>query len=122
LGKARSYYGLEKYEEAAKSLRENMQKFPTSESAMDTQFMLSVILTTQANATMKAATVAGENKEAEAAYKEAKELLLAIIKERTRPDLAVMNDAQFQLGEMLASRGNAMPKGEAQDKTFYEAL
>ncbi|HZJ15363.1 MAG TPA: outer membrane protein assembly factor BamD, partial [Chthoniobacteraceae bacterium] len=120
LGKARSYYGLEKFEEAAKPLRENMQKFPTSESALDTQFMLSVILTTQANATTRAATVATENKQADAAYDEAGKLLRDIIAKRT--DLAVMNDAQFQLGEMLASRGNAMPKSEAQDKVFYEAL
>jgi TolA-binding protein len=122
LGKARSFYGLEKYDDAAKSLRENMQKFPSSESALDTQFMLSVILTTEANALMKTATVGAENKQADAVYDEAEKLLRDIIKERSRPDFAVMNDAQFQLGEMLVARANAMPKGDAQDKTLYKAL
>ncbi len=119
LGKARSLYGLEKYEDAVVPLRANIQKFPTSESALETQYMLALILNTQANETMRKATTEGEDKSAVAAYDESEKLLREIVGKRT--DLAMMNDAQFQLGEMLSARGSF--KGtQNKDAIFYKAL
>ena len=120
LGKARVYYFQEKYEEAAAALRQNVQRFPTSESALDTQYMLALVLATQANVTMKKATAEGEAQAATAAYDEAEKLLRDIINKRQ--DLALMNDAQFQLGEILAARGNYAEKGDVQNGILLKAL
>lgn len=119
LGKARALYFLEKFEEATQPLRANIQKFPTSESLLDNQFMLALILNTKANETIRKATVPGEEKTAIAAYDEAEGLLRDIIKKRT--DLAMMNDAQFQLGEMLSARGS-FSEPDKRDAIFYKAL
>ena len=81
--------------------------------------MLALILNTQGNETMRKATTEGEDKTAVAAYDEAEKLLREIVGKRT--DLAMMNDAQFQLGEMLAARGSF--KGtQNKDAIFYKAL
>ena len=119
LGKARSLYGMEKFEEAAVPLRANMQKFPGSESALETQYMLALILNTQGNETMRNVKAPGEDKAAIAAYDEAEKLLRDIVGKRT--DLAMMNDAQFQLGEMLSTRGS-FPTTQNKDAIFYKAL
>ena len=119
LGKARSLYFLEKFEEATQPLRVNLQKFPTSESALDSQYMLALILNTQADVTIRKATAPGEEKSAIVAYDEAEKLLRDIVVKRT--DLAMMNDAQFQLGEMLSARG-VFAEPEKRDAIFYKAL
>ncbi len=119
LGKARALYGLEKFVEATEPLRSNIQKFPTSESILDNQFMLALILDTQARETIRKATAPGEDKTAFTAYDEAEKLLRDIVMKRT--DLAMMNDAQFQLGEMLAARGSSTTP-DKRDAIFYRAL
>ena len=119
LVKARALFGLAKYEEAALPLRANLQKFPASESALETQYMLAYILTTQANETMRRAAAPGEDKPALTAYDEAEKLLREIVAKRV--DLALMNDAQFQLGEMLSARGS-FTAGPGKDPILYKAL
>ncbi len=119
LGKARALYLLEKYEDATKPLRTNLQKFPTSESALESQFMLALILNTQANESARAAANPAGDKAVSAAYDEAETLLRDIIAKRT--DLAMMNDAQFQIGEMLSARG-ANAAEDKRDAIFYKAL
>ena len=120
LGKARAYYGLENFDEAAKPLRTNIEKYPTSESAMDSQYMLALIQSTHGNEVMRKKTAPEEEKAATAAYEEAEKVFTGIIQKRT--DLAMMNDSQFQLGEMLASRGSYEEKGEKQDRILYRSL
>ena len=119
LGKARSLYFLEKFEEATQPLRTNLQKFPTSDSFLESQYMLALILNTSANETIRKATAPGEEKAAIVAYDEAEKLLREIISKRT--DLAMMNEAQFQLGEMLSARG-AFAEPDKRDAIFYKAL
>ena len=65
------------------------------------------------------ATAPGEEKLALVAYDEAEKLLREIVGKRT--DLAMMNDAQFQLGEMLYGRG-AFSEPDKRDAIFYKAL
>ena len=119
LGKARALYLLEKYDEATQPLRLNLQKFTASESVLDNQYMLALILNTKANETIRKSTVPGEEKPAFVAYDEAEKLLREIVAKRT--NLAMMNDAQFQLGEMLSARG-AFTDPDKRDAIFYKAL
>jgi TolA-binding protein len=116
-GKARAHYQLQQYELAANALRANLQRFPQSPSAQDTQFLLAVVLATQANVAMQKATA--KDPTADAAYEEALRLLADIIQKRT--DIALANDAQFQLGEILLSRSNFVT-GEAQQQFARRAL
>ena len=118
LGKARALFLLENYEEATKPLRVNLQKFPASEAALETQFMLALTLSTQGSETTFAAA-AGDEKKAAAAYDEAEKLLRDIVAKGT--DVALANDAQFQLGEMFASRGSALG-GAKKDEFLGRAL
>ena len=119
LGKARALYGLEKFEDAAVPLRTNLQKFPTSEAALETQAMLAQILKTQGDETLRHAAAPGDEKTAAAAYDEAEKLLRDIVAKGT--DLALMNDAQFQLGEMFAARGSA-PGAAKKDEFLSRAV
>ncbi|MDB6155385.1 MAG: repeat-containing protein, partial [Chthoniobacteraceae bacterium] len=116
-GKARALYSIEQYEGAAVALRANMQKFPQSPSIMDSQFMLAVVLGTLANTSLQHATA--PDPAAETAYQDATKLLGDIIGKRT--DIALANDAQFQLGEMLFLHGN-FEKKEAREPLLRRAL
>ena len=119
LGKARALYFLEQFQEATVPLRANLQKFPTSDSFLENQFMLALILNTEANVMTRKAATPEEKKAADAAYDEGEKLLRDIVQKRT--DLAMMNDAQFQLGEMLYERG-ASAEPAKRDAIFYKAL
>ncbi|MDQ3623019.1 MAG: tetratricopeptide repeat protein [Verrucomicrobiota bacterium] len=117
-GKARALYQIERYEDAAAALRVNMQKFPKSESALDNQFMLALVLATQANVSMRKATA--KDPTVDAAYTEAERLLSDIVQKRT--DLAVVNDARFQLGELFAARAGFAGQSEEKEKLSKRAL
>jgi TolA-binding protein len=116
-GKARALYANEQYEEAAAALRTNLQKFPQSPSLTDTQFMLALVLGTQANVSMQKATA--KDPTAIAAFDESVKILNSLLTRRT--DIAVANDAQFQLGEILFSRGN-FEQGDARAQFYRQAL
>ncbi|HEX5176081.1 MAG TPA: tetratricopeptide repeat protein [Chthoniobacteraceae bacterium] len=117
-GKARAHYQLQQYDLAANALRTNLQKFPQSASAQDTQFLLAVVLATQANVAMQKATA--KDPTADAAYDEALRLLADIIQKRT--DIALANDAQFQLGEILLARSNFAAGEQQQQQLARRAL
>ena len=116
-GKARALYANDRYEEAAATLRASLQKFPQSPSATDTQFMLALVLGTQANASMQKATA--KDPTAIAAFDESVKILNGLLARRT--DIAVANDAQFQLGEILLSRGN-FEQGDTRAQFYGQAL
>lgn len=115
-GKARALYSIQEFEQAAAALKLNLQQFPKSPSLLDTKYMLALVLGSQANADMQK----GAGVTAPAAYDEASQLLGDII--RAGSDIALKNDAQFQLGEMLASKGSATPDKEAKAKVLGNAL
>ena len=116
-GKARAHYQLQHYEQAAAALRSNLQKFPQSPSTQDTQFMLAVVLGTHANVAMQKLTA--KDPVADAAYEEAVRLLADIIQKRS--DVALANDAQFQLAELLFARSN-FATGAVQKQLARRAL
>jgi TolA-binding protein len=103
-GRALCSYQLANYEEAAKLLRANLTQFPRSESILDSQYLLALTIATQASVGM----LAGKAAEGASAYGEAEKLLRDIIQKRT--DIALANEAQFQLGELMAARGGFAEK------------
>ncbi len=116
--KALALYQLAKYDAAAAVLRGNMQKFAASPTVQDTQYLLALTIGTMANVAMQAAT--GENKAADAQYDEAEKFLRNIITKRQ--NLALANDAQFQVGELLLARGGYIAEKEKQVAVMNRAL
>lgn len=117
LGKARAFYSMQKFEDACVPLKLNLTKFPKSPSVLDTQFMLAMVLSTQGSVAMQKATA--KDPAADAAYDEAIKYLADIIRKNT--DMALSNDAQFQLGEVLSARGS-FDKSDAKKGLLKKAL
>ncbi len=117
-GKARAFYSIQQFEDAAPPLRENLKKYPQSTSVFDTEYMLAVVLGTQANVSMQKATA--KDPTADAAYDEAGRLLGDIIGKRS--DIALANSAQYQLGEMMAARGSFTDDAELKATILQRAL
>ena len=116
--KALALYQLGKYDAAATVLRASMQKFAASPTVQDTQYLLALTIGTMANVAMQNAP--GENKAADAQYDEAEKLLRDII--TTRKNLALANDAQFQVGELLLARGGFIADKDKQAAVMNRAL
>ncbi|MDP9290833.1 MAG: tetratricopeptide repeat protein, partial [Verrucomicrobiota bacterium] len=105
-GRALASYQIQKYDDAVAGLRGNLQRFSKSESILDSQYLLALTLATQANAASSSAA---------ALYDEAEKLLRDIVQKGT--DVALANDAQFQIGEVIFNRASMSAK--AARPTFY---
>ncbi len=116
-GRAVAYYQIARYADAARDLRQNVAGFPNSDTVLDSTFLLSLTVATQANlALSKDPHTPVETDAALKAYAEAERLLVDIIRKHT--DISLANDAQFQLGETLLAHASASP--EALRKGLYE--
>lgn len=116
-GRAVANYQIGQYPAAAKDLRQNVASFPTSDTVLDSTFLLSLTVATQANLGLsKENHTPADTDAALKGYTEAERLLGDIIKKRT--DLSLANDAQFQLGETLLAHAAASPA--AGQKALYE--
>ena len=117
-GKGLALYQLEKYDAAMEVLRANMAKFPQSPTIQDSQFLLALTLATVASQAMQkgAAADAGPAQQ----YDESEKLLRGII--TANQNLALINDAQFQLGELFLARGGFLQGDENKEKRteFFE--
>ena len=117
-GRALSCFQVAKYDEVATSLRTNLKQFPKSETVLESQFMLSLCLMTQGG--LAAQETPGEaNPKADAAFEEAQRLLTEIVTRRS--DIALLNDAQFQIGELLSNRARFSPP-EKKEAFYAKAL
>ena len=116
-GKALAFFQLQKYDEAAAPLRLNLQKFPQSETVQDSQFTLALVLGTEAVTALQKAPGAADPA-AMAKFDEGEKLLRDIV--TRQKNLALMNDAQFQLGEMLSARASFMDQEKEKDKRDAE--
>lgn len=100
--KAIALYQIARYDEAVAALRGNLQKFAQSPTILDSQYLLGLTLGTIANVAAEKATAPdptiGQN------YDEAERILRDIIAKRS--DIALLNDSQFQIGELLFGRGS----------------
>jgi len=115
-GRALCQFQLQKYADAVSGLRGNLQRFPRSETILDSQYLLALVLATQGATALQANandTTAG------ALLDEAEKLLKDIITQRK--DIALLNDAQFQIGELLFNRGMLGPK-EQQEIYWKRAI
>ena len=120
-GKALALYQLGKYDLAIEVLRANLAKFPQSPTVQDSQYLLALTLATIASNAMMKATAA--DPVADQQYDEAEALLRDIIAKNQ--NLALMNDAQFQIGELLLARGGFLTGEEnkaKQSEAFGKAL
>lgn len=103
--RALTTYQLGNYDEAVANLKSNLQKFPRSESIQDSQYLLALVLATQgANLLQKDPA----SSEGNAKFEEAEKTLRDIMAQNK--DLALMNDAQFQIAELLFNRGLLSPE------------
>ena len=119
-GRAVCAYQIARYDAAARDLRQNLASFGRSETILDSEFLLAITVATQANlANAKADKKPADTAAAIKGYQEAEKLLGDIIGKRT--DLALANDAQFQLGETVLAHAAAVPIAE-QPALFRNAL
>jgi TolA-binding protein len=119
--KALALYQLEKFDVAMDVLRGNMTKFAQSPTVQDSQYLLALTLATVASQAMVKATA--EDKTADAQYDEAEKLLRDIVTKNQ--NLALINDSQFQLGELLLARGGFLTGEDNKQKQtdfFAKAL
>jgi TolA-binding protein len=115
-GRARALLELGQDSAAEQNLRENLAQFASSDTILDSQDLLAVVLTTEASKSLR------EHENERAAmdkYKEALGYLADIIERGT--DASLANDAQFQIGEVLFNRGNT-EQGEAREKDLENAI
>ncbi|MEA3213782.1 MAG: hypothetical protein QOE70_6839 [Chthoniobacter sp.] len=120
-GKAIAFFQLKKYEEAVQALRTNLTKFAQSESIQDSQYTLALVLGADGVDALQKATA--PDPAAIAKLDEGEKVLRDIIGKGV--NLAVVNDAQFQLGEMLTARGtftDAEKQKELRTTIFKKAL
>lgn len=99
-------FQVAKYDDAITSLRNNLKQFPNSESILDSQFLLSLCLMTQGGI-LAQETPKTVNPAADVKFDEAQRLLSEIVTKRS--DIALLNDAQFQLGELFVTRALFAP-------------
>ncbi|MBS0659758.1 MAG: tetratricopeptide repeat protein [Verrucomicrobia bacterium] len=114
-GRAAAQYQIGNYPAAAEDLKANLAAFTgRSESYQDSQYLLALTFGTQGNF---AFSQQSDRAAATRAYLEAEKLLADIVAKRT--DLALANDAQFQLGEILLARA-ATAASEAERAPVYQ--
>jgi len=120
-GKSLVLFQLARYDEAIAALKANLTKFLQSPTVQDSEYLLG--LTMAAKATSEKQKPGPEAANADAEFDEAEKLFRDIIAKRQ--NVALMNDAQFQVGELLMGRAGFMEKPEEKkqrDETFNKSL
>ncbi len=109
-------YQIEKYEEVVKDAELNIQKFPQTATIAQTKNLLAIALATQGSLELGKG---GDKAKAFAFYKRAADLLREII--RDRRDIALYNEANFQLAEILFNQAGFSDETE-RAPLYQEAL
>src|SRR5262245_12975810 len=117
-GRAIAEYQLRKFDDAVKDLELNLQKFPQSGTGAKSKHLLAVTLATQGSALLVTGDTAAKSKAFEL-YKRATDYLREII--RKKEDVALINEANFQLGEILLNQAAHSPESE-RSNLYAEAL
>lgn len=109
--KAVAAFQMEEFDQAIAALRENLTKFPQSDSIFDSQYLLALAYMNKASVLAQAAQ--GQmTEEAGKLFGESERLLRDIIAKRV--DVALINDAHLQLGDLLSLRSSyAVPEKRA---------
>ncbi len=111
-------YQIKKYDDAIKDLELALQKFPNSGTIASSKNLLAGILAIQAGTELSRGDNADKAK-AFALYKRASGYLREIITKKE--DIAIINEANFQLGQILMIQAGFSPKNE-QGALYKEAL
>lgn len=120
-GRALNSLQLRNFDDAIKDLRANIQAFPNSPTIFDSKYLLA--LTLSSKAAMDISKGSYDRGSVEALYGEAEKILRDLIS--TRANLAVANDAAFQLGDLLIGRSallNPQTEGAERDRLLNEAV
>jgi len=111
-------YQTQKYDDTVKDLELNLQKFPQSNTLASSKNLLAITLATQGSLELSQASGAN-TATAFALYKRAADYLREIIKKKD--DIALINEANFQLGEILLNQSSSSPAAE-RPALYQEAL
>ena len=104
-GSAIASFQVGDYAAARTALETNLKRFPNSPGILDSQNLLALIFATEASKMLGAE--GADQQAAFALYTKSAGLLRAIIEKKT--DLALVNTAQFQLGEILLNEAAFAP-------------
>jgi TolA-binding protein len=104
------------FDEVVKDMESNIERFGQSPTVAASRNLLALALATQGSQILNKG---GDRREAFAYYDRAADLLRAIIRERR--DIALYNDSNFQLAEILFNKA-AYSDEEARQPIFAEAL
>ena len=104
-GSAIASFQIGDYAAAKTALDANLKRFPNSPSILESQNLLALIYATEGSKMLSAE--APDKQAAFALYAQSAELLREIIAKKT--DLALVNSAQFQLGEILLNEAAFAP-------------
>ena len=102
-------YQIRKYDDVVKDLELNLQKFPNSSTLPASKNLLAITLATQGSLELNKKDAAN-SAAAFALYKRATDYLREIIK--NKEDVALINDANFQLGEILFNQAVFSPEAD----------
>jgi TolA-binding protein len=107
--RALAQYQVENYDGAVRDLELNLQKFPQSATLSGTKNLLAVTLATVGSTRLMKGDASAKT-EAFGLYKRAADYLREIIKRKE--DFALINEANFQLGEILLNQAGFSPESE----------
>lgn len=105
-GSALASFQIADYEAAKKSLETNIQRFPASASIIESKNLLALVYATEGSRMLS--QEGANNQAAFDLYKKSADILRGIINEQA--DLALVNAAQFQLGEILLNEAAFAPE------------
>ena len=106
VGSAIASFQIGDYAGAKKMLEENIRRFDKSASIQESENLLALVLATEGSQML--AAEGGDKEAAFALYGKAAQLLRGIVSEKSDP--ALVNAAQFQLGEILLSEAAFAPE------------
>ena len=107
------------YDEAIKDLELNLQKFPQSGTLSNTKSLLAVALATEGSAELMKGDASAKDQRLCISTNARPNYLREIIKKKE--DIALINEANFQLGEVLLSQAGFSPESE-RPALYAEAL
>ena len=115
-GRATASFQIQDFAGAASGLTHILQSYPNSDTTLDTEDLLALVLTSQASDILR---TKGDPQAAAQKYKQALSYLANIIERNA--DVSLSNSAQFQIGEVLFNRGSA-EKDPARKEDFTHAM
>lgn len=116
--KAVADFQIQKYPEVVKGLEDNLQRFPQSSTIGSTKNLLAITFATEGSQELSKGDSADKAK-AFGFYKQATDQLNDIINKKQ--DIAIINEAQFQLGEILLNQAGYSPE-EDRPALYQKAL